>query len=62
MLTHTIKRLFGQKGKTEAESKTYCDTIVVYNQSLDLTKCVEAHELACEGGDKIKVADWRNLA
>jgi len=49
------------EGKTEAESKTYCDTIVVYNQSLDLTKCVEAHELACEGGDKIKVADLEKL-
>lgn len=61
MLTHTIKRLFGAEGNTEAESKTYCDTIVVYNQSLDLTKCVEAHELACEGGDKIKVADLEKL-
>lgn len=49
------------EGITEAESKTYCDTIVVYNQSLDLTKCVEAHELACEGGDKIKVADLEKL-
>ena len=49
------------EGNTEAESKTYCDTIVVYNQSLDLTKCVEAHELACEGGDKIKVADLEKL-
>ena len=61
MLTHTIKKVVWAEGKTEAESKTYCDTIVVYNQSLDLTKCVEAHELACEGGDKIKVADLEKL-
>ncbi len=26
-----------------------------------MTKCVEAHELACEGGDKIKVADLEKL-
>ena len=49
------------EGNTEAESKSHCDTIVVYDSSLDLTKCVEAHELPCGGGDAIKVADLEKL-
>ena len=49
------------EGNNEEDSKSHCDTIVVYNQSLDLTKCVEAHELECAGGDKIKVADLEKL-
>ena len=50
-----------EEGTTAEEAKTHCDTIVVYDSSLDLTKCVEAHELPCEGGEAVKVADLEKL-
>ena len=55
------KTVVWKEGTTEDDSKLYCDTIVVFNGSLDLKGCVEAHELPCEGGDKIKVADLEKL-
>ncbi len=55
------KTIVWAEGKTEAESKSHCDTVVVYNSTLDLKGCVEAHELPCLGGDKISTADLNKL-
>ncbi|WP_270610818.1 PL29 family lyase N-terminal domain-containing protein [Bacteroides intestinalis] len=55
------KKIVWSEGKNEAESKLICDTVVVYNSTLDLNGCVEAHELPCLGGDKISVADLKKL-
>lgn len=55
------KNIVWSEGSTEAASKLICDTVVVYNSSLDLNGCVEAHELACLGGDEINVADLKKL-
>lgn len=55
------KTIVWAEGATEAESKLHCDTVVVYNSTLDLKGCVEAHELPCLGGDKISTADLNKL-
>ena len=55
------KTIVWAEGATEAESKLHCDTVVVYNSTLDLNGCVEAHELPCLGGDKISIADLKKL-